>query len=397
MDDTELFDRYTKSLGGRFPHKNIIPVEHWEESSYGFITHIAENLIVSARDHLPGLPPIHFDFIHNQSVNAFAFKAEGRYFIAFNTGTRYMLELIFYRMLSDAGLFDFVPSPAGEDSTLLPLKYTMRAEDMYQAGILPVPPKTEERKSYAQMLLHHAFTFLIGHELAHITFGHVDYVLSKTGSGIIPELGWNLPNQEAELERQAMEAAADMRSIQNAIESARLLHKAPMPDKPAWIDKRRSLKDLIFDWSFAINTACRIFGDVVVEESDLPESSYPPWPLRRLMMELLAGIHASYTATGKPPETADEIAKALRAGSIYTKALRAGSIYTEIAFLKIMFEDYESRYGGKGLYQVSSPLGLEYFNKVQDYLTDTLSAKLKPFAYEKPFFMIPNESLEEGP
>jgi hypothetical protein len=392
MDDTEVFDRYTKSLGGRFPYKNIIPVERWEKSSYGFITHIAENLIASARDHLPGLPPIHFDFIHNQSINAFAFKAEGRYFIAFNTGTRYMLELIFFRMLSDAGLFDFVYSPAGEDSTLPPLKYTLRAEDMYQAGILPVPPKTEERRSYADMLLHHAFMFLIGHELAHITFGHVDYVLSKTGSGFIPELGWDLPNQEAKLERQAMEAAADMRSILSAIESARLLHKSPTPDKPAWIDKRRSLWDLVFDCSFAINTACRIFGDAAVEELDLPESSYPPWPLRRLMMELAAGAHASYTATGKPPETADEIAKALKAGSIYTKALRAGSIYTEIAFLKIMFEDYESRYGGKGLYQVSSPLGLEYFNKVQDYLTNTLSAKLEPFAYEKPFF----ESVEEG-
>jgi hypothetical protein len=386
MNDTEIFDRYTKPLGGRFPH-NIIFAERWEKSSYGFITGMAESLIASARDHLPGLPPIHFDFIHNQRVNAFAFKAEGRYFIAFNTGTRYMLELIFFRMLSDAGLFDFVYSPAGEDSTLLPLKYTLRAEDMYQAGILPVPPKTEERRSYADMLLHHAFTFLIGHELAHITFGHVDYALSKTGSGIIPELGWNLPNQEAKLERQAMEAAADMRCIISAIESARLLHKAPMPDKPAWIDKRRSLEDLVFDWSFAINTACRIFGDAVVEESDLPESSYPPWPLRRLMMELAAGMHASYTATGKPPVTEDEIAKALRAGSIYAKALRAGSIYTEIAFLKIMFEDYESRHGGKGLYQVSTPLGLEYFNKVQDYLTNTLSAKLEPFAYEKPFFI----------
>jgi hypothetical protein len=367
----------------RFP-RSALPEERWKNSSYRFITDMAESLIASARDLVPGLPPIHFDFIHNQSINAAAFKAEGRYFIAFNTGTRYMLELIFYRMLSDAGLFDFVPSPTDEDSTLPPLKYTLRAEDMYQAGILPVPPKSEDRLSYANHLLSYAFRYLIGHELAHITFGHIDYMLSKTGSGFIPELGWNLPTQEAKLERQVMEAAADMRSILSAIESARLLHKAPMPDKPTWIDKRRSLEDLFFDLSFAINTTCRIFGDAEVEGSYLSESSYPPWPLRRLIMELAAGSYASYTDTGKPPETADDIANAVRRGfQIFGKSLRAGSIYTEIAFLKIMNQEY----GAKGLYQVSTRSGFEHCNKVQDYLTNTLSAKLEPFAYEKPYFI----------
>jgi len=122
MDDTEIFDRFLKSrgLGERFP-RSAMPEELWKKS-YGFITYWAESLIASARELVPGLPPIHFDFVHNQNINAAAFKAEGRYFIAFNTGTRYMLELILFRMLSDSGLFDFVPSPAGEDSTLPPLK-----------------------------------------------------------------------------------------------------------------------------------------------------------------------------------------------------------------------------------------------------------------------------------
>jgi hypothetical protein len=383
MDDTEVFDRFMKSRGEqRFP-RGALPEELWKNSPYRFITDMAERLIASARDLVPGLPPIHFDFVHNQSINAFAFKAEGRYFIAFNTGTRYMLELIFYRMLSDAGLFEFVPRPTDEDSTLPPLKYTLRAEDMYQAGILPVPPNSEDRRSYANRLLSDAFNYLIGHELAHITFGHVDYMLSKTGRGFIPELGWNMSTLEAKFEKQAMESAADMRSIQSAIESARLCQKAPVPDKPTWIDKRRSLKDLIFDLSFAINTTCRIFGDVEVEGSYLSESSYPPWPLRRLIMELHAGSYASYTDTGKPPETADDIAKAISHGLIYTKALRASSIYTEIAFLKIMNQEY----GAKGLYQVSTRSGFEYFKKVQDYLTNILSAKLEPFAYEKPYFI----------
>jgi hypothetical protein len=59
--------------------------------------------------------------------------------------------------------------------------------------------------------------FLIGHEIAHITLGHVDYIASKTGSGFVPELGWDLPTEEGKLERQAMEVQADYRSVVSAI------------------------------------------------------------------------------------------------------------------------------------------------------------------------------------
>jgi len=93
------------------------------------------------------------------------------------------------------------------------------------------------------------------------------------------------------------------------------------------------------------------------------------------MAELYAGVAAS--GVWKPPETAVEIAK----------MLRAGSIYAEKAFLRVMNQEY----GAKGLYQITkTPVGLEYFKKIHEYLTTTLSAKLEPFAYEKPFF------FEEG-
>jgi hypothetical protein len=99
MNDTILFDKFTKSRGGRVP-RSIFSAEDWKKS-YGSLIDRAEQLIANAREHVPGLPPIYFDFIHNQSINELTFKAEGKYFIAFHTGTRYMLELIFCRMLSD--------------------------------------------------------------------------------------------------------------------------------------------------------------------------------------------------------------------------------------------------------------------------------------------------------
>ena len=108
--DVELFAQHVKPLGGRLP-RDIVSPEVWAQG-YGRIIEWADALIASARRHCPGLPHIHFDFVFNESINAQAFKKEGRYFIALYTGTRYMLELVFFKMLSDARLFPFVPSAA---------------------------------------------------------------------------------------------------------------------------------------------------------------------------------------------------------------------------------------------------------------------------------------------
>lgn len=378
MSDAELFHEVMKPLGGRYPRENVAPAL-WE-MNWGHIIRLAETLIASAREHCPGLPPIYFDIVRNETINACAFKSEGRYFIAFNTGTRYMLELIFGRMLSDPELFDFVPTPSGEDSNLPPLKYSVYAEEMYQAGIRPVVPKTVGRWSYGYRLLEYAFTFLIGHEIAHITLGHVDYLLSKTGNCLFPELGWNLPTQGDEIERQAIEAEADFRSVNSAIASAKLTHEALLPEDQSWINTRRSVVDLLYDWSFAINTACRIFGDVQVNESKLSASSYPPLALRRFMAMLNA--HMLVVQLWNPPD----------AKLTTRNALMSGALYTEIAFLKIT----NQKYGGKGLYQVLGGLGLEYVKKIRAYWYNTLVAKLQPFAYENPFLLNPDEHTKDA-
>lgn len=381
MTDAEIFDNFLRrnGRGFRFP-RHSMSQQRWD-ISYGLIEKEANNLITSARTYLPGLPHIHFDFAHNDSIGACAFKCDGRYFIAFNSGTRYMLQLLFCRMLSDPRLFDFIASPIGEDTTLTPLKYSVRAEEMYQAGIRPIPPKTFERMHYSQMSAHSAFRFLIGHEIAHITLGHVDYFASKTGTAFVSELGWNLPTDEDILERQAMEAAADYRSVYSAIESLRLTNQTHFPESPEFLKRRHTLENLLFDWSFAMNTACRIFGDIVVDESELEASSYPPFPLRRFLNVVTAG--SLIAELWKPSN--DERNK-------YFNALKHGTMYTELAFMKIQNKTFEA----KGYNQVFGPLGAAYGDKVLKYIHNILSIKLKPFAYEGPFYTLQGESIDDA-
>jgi hypothetical protein len=363
MENYEIFDRYMKDHGGRLK-RDIIPAEVWQ-NSYGQIIALADELIASARSFCPSLPPIHFDFVQNQNINAMAFKAEGKYFIAFNTGTRYMLELVFFRMLSDARLFDFVPGAIEEDAELPPLEYSVNAEEMYRAGVRPARPKSDARWAYACSLLRSAFLFLIAHEIAHITFGHVDWV-ARSGNAILSEVGWNLTNKEDLLERQAMEADADMRSVYSAVASIKLQSDAPMSENPGWISSRTTVNDLLFDWSVAMNAMFRIFGDIQVEEPMFDTVSHPPFPLRRMMAIWSAGLCVAH------------LWNLTDVKNVIKKVLMRGAFYTELAFMNIMNQEE----GARGLSQAFSRPGLDYWRRIVDYSVHTLAKKLKPFAYE---------------
>jgi len=69
-------------------------------------------------------------------------------------------------------------------------KETTNSEKMFQAGFTPIPPRDESRLEYAMHLRAYALHFLIGHEIAHITLGHVDYLNSINAAALIEELGW---------------------------------------------------------------------------------------------------------------------------------------------------------------------------------------------------------------
>ena len=109
MTDAEIFDREMKPYGGRLDRR--IPAGTPAESLYTQIEQAANGMILSARSHVPRLPEIHFDFIHNGEINAYAFKSEGRYFVGVTTGTLYMLQFVLSRMLAERVLFPSLRQP----------------------------------------------------------------------------------------------------------------------------------------------------------------------------------------------------------------------------------------------------------------------------------------------
>ena len=285
MQDTDLFHKLTMPMGGRF-HREEAPVE--ARLAYDEIAERANNLIAVTRDQLQTLPPICFDFIQNSSINAVAFKAVGKYFIGINTGTIFMLQSVLGRILSDARLFRRVGDPSKELKDLEPLSdYSTDADEMLRKMAL-MTPSDPIRASYAWFLQDQAIIFLIGHEISHITSGHV-YYLSKQGHVITKEIDEEGKRDGDEvLQRQAMEMDADGRSIFSRIDSLRVTFENPaMPPLP-WAPSAQGPGQLIRDWAVSLNVVFHLFGEKYFTIGELKESNHPPIVLRQIMCNAVA-------------------------------------------------------------------------------------------------------------
>jgi len=337
------------------------------EIAYNQIAEDTQKLIDSARQLLPGLPQIHFDFVWSGTVNAWAFKEEGRYFVCLTTGTIYLLTLVFMRMLSDSRLFPTIGNPKEEADDLPPLRgYIPNAEEMYQSGQRFTIPRNNPRRQFAlSRLRKHALLFLVGHEIAHITLGHVDYWQSQFGLAVISELGWGHNNPDKLIERQTLEWDADRRSIFSRIASIELEHRQPDLPVPLWSNSPESPGLMIYHFMFAINTLFRLFGDVRFNSLDLSNSSYPPFPLRRAMAGVTM-LHAANSIWG--PTLHD----------VTLHALQIANKHTEISFAMILGQNI-SMYG---LIDAFSPIGKDHNMRLFKYMEGGLRERLAPFTYE---------------
>src|SRR5438270_325140 len=110
-----------------------------------------------------------------------------------------------HRILADPTLFLNIGDPTRETPNPPHLKnFSPDARNLQQADVIVSMPKDEARWSYSCRLINLSAMFLIGHEIAHISCGHVDYLSSKTGTPFLVELGWVAPNPITHIERQVM-------------------------------------------------------------------------------------------------------------------------------------------------------------------------------------------------
>lgn len=364
MTDQELFHRACTEyhLGPRLDIENYPDVP--AAPVYASTRTVAQQLIASAHAMFPNLLPIHFDFVRSGSVNAWAFRIDDRYFIGLTAGAISMIHLIFDRMLASPSTFAHIGRPDAEDASLPPVAWHIPdAELLFNSGVRPILPKGRERALYARHLADQALMFLVGHEIAHITRGHVDYLSSISGSAFLAELGWQGPS-EGQLERQTIETDADCRSVAARCHSMLGTANSAGDNFPPWATAPLAADAWQFDWAFAVNTLFRLFGDPQFAGSDLTAQPYPPLPLRR-KMAMETGLNLLVNVWGE--ERRQEARHAL---------------YSSVTETESSFCSVGAGVGDGGFVETDTVSAREHINRIVDSWT-ALRGKLQPFSYEQ--------------
>lgn len=357
----QKFDEVLKPFGGRMPWETTPELVR---QSYAAIVERAENLISAARSAVDGLPPIHFGIIRNERINAFALKSEGEYFIGVTTGTIYMLRLVIGRMLADPGAFESIGDASVEASDLPPLaEYSPMAEEMSKRFKLE-SPRDALRTAYATFLQDQAMMFLIGHEISHISRGHVDFLKSEFGTDF-SELGWFswFKKDTAPLDRQALELDADGRTTESRVDSVQtaLASGQTIP----WAPDSDPRSRLIHDTAVAINILFRIFGDSRFSSEGADEATHPPLAVRLLLkdMAMLTGIHRRW---------GEEFAKSVR------RELGLAHAECEIAFARALGDEPSSEAARRPF----TPQVRTFADRLILHWNESVRPRVQPFSWE---------------
>lgn len=255
-------------------------------SVYDQLIRRSNDLILAARQGIAGLPAIHFDLIVNDTVNAFAFRAADQYFIGFHTGTNYLLRLVIGRMLADPNTFPEIGDPSKERTDLPPiLDYVAKADQLCDANDL-VSPCDPVRSNYAAFLHDQAAMFFVGHEVGHISRGHVDFLWNER-----QEKPSDMEEAELKIERQSLETHADQRTIASRVESLQEAWLSGEYQQLApWVREGDDVTVLFRDLGTALAIAFRLVGDRQFADAEL-ERAYPSMRVRWAMAVTAAAHH----------------------------------------------------------------------------------------------------------
>lgn len=364
--DQELFESAMATTGGALCENKL---EERARIFYADASERARDLIKSAREAIPKLPPIHFDFVANGQINAVAFGSEGRYFIGLHSGTLFMLRLVIGRMLSDPDILQQIGQSSIENRDLGQIEAYVPNADVVAKTCPILAPNDTVRAVYADFLTDQALMFIVGHEIAHISLGHVDYLREEYGLVKAHEIAPTKPaSEKAKFERQCLELHADQRSILSRVQSLRDHLEAPDVTLP-WV-KVLAPDCLVRSWSPSIGIVFRLFGDMRFTHAQIARTSYPPIGVRRQFNEA-AAVWAAQRQWGGNTRLS------------MLNAVTFGRMDTDLAFEKIFGEPkYVQKSPGLPAAGYLHPVAQEHIMRIQEYARSTLYGKLKPFSFE---------------
>lgn len=258
--------------------------------------------IQSAIDGHPGMPGIDYAIINDRRLNAFATCSPNGFFVGINLGVFEILLAIFQRIMSDPRVLPEIGEPWRERDDLETLPAVSGCAKTLKSGPGLAMPNCEIRRVYAVHLFQTALDFLVGHELTHISNGHVSWLRDRLGGLVLSEFGSDGWSEMDALDRQALEMDADCGAVCDAIWTiyTRLNDRSSLP--PEITSFYEDATTALFTWAFATQSVFRLFGNARLNFGHLHTPTYPPLQLRRGWTTSTAfcyAEHKSYFEHGK--------------------------------------------------------------------------------------------------
>ena len=211
MTDEEIFNEFTSSNPNLGPRMDVGKAGPGLRNRLNAAASYARSLIRNAAAAAPKAPPIHFDWIENEDINACAFLHRGKYFIGVNAGSVVYLHSLFSRMLSNPRVLPKVGDVSKEEEARVPpVAIQLGRGNLHASGFGPVIPKDPDRQFHYEYLNHLSMGFLVSHEITHLIHGHIAYGEDRLGHRGISERGWKKGEPEPALTSQTLEMDADI-------------------------------------------------------------------------------------------------------------------------------------------------------------------------------------------
>lgn len=181
VNEEVIFDNFMKGYGGIY-----IPSSRSVQDIFlSGMLDVMRQHIASVRHSKPSLPEVSIYYVDNMGINACAFLADSKYFIAINIGAVMQLQEVFEKITLSDKLYD--------NKIFL----------------------TCNKNIYGPKLLYFGMIFLVMHEYSHIRFGHSGLINYLYGDSITEMMRDCLINDG--IFRQTLEYDADNCAIANLI------------------------------------------------------------------------------------------------------------------------------------------------------------------------------------
>jgi hypothetical protein len=375
MSPEEIFHRHVRDKGGSLD-LSLLPSQIGRGLDY--VAKRARGFLLSARQANPHIPNIHFDFIDNHSLNAFATKLVDNYFIGINRGTVAILSFVFNRLLADRSVLPFLGNIELEEKQLpfIPSLGPDFAESVCEVDPFP-PPRDPSRRALATRFTEISLDFILAHEFAHIANGHLDFMQRTHGMEQVEEVSTQSLGDSKEkgaIHRKTLEMNADeVATVFTLINEWKRCLGQFSRRGPEWNDIYDRPGMVTMLWSYAIAVLCRIFGDARLQRNPLGSSVYPTWRLRSVMIQRISG------KINRPSEW-------VSAQIMHNEGVDHSMPLVALATFKNVETDFAAVMGKKistaGLDDAWSDLGQSEIEEMQFTWTNELHPLLEPLAFQ---------------